>query len=440
MSAPRTTSSAGADVVIIGAGVVGSSIALELSRIGYDVLVADKAAGVGHGSTGASSAVVRFNFSTRAGVAAAWESYACWQTWEDHLGLSAEEGSLARYVRSGLAMLDVDVAPRSTFLPHFAELEIPFEEWDAATLASRVPGIDVGRYWPPKRVADDAFWADSSSTLGAVYTPDGGYVNDPQLAAQNLATAAAQRGARFVLNRRVVGIDRVGGRVTGVRLEGEGRISCRVVVNAAGPWSSRVNELAGAGGDFTVGLRPMRQEVHQVEAPSALRASPICFADMDLGTYVRPEGTGHLLVGGTEPECDPMQWVEDPDDVAPNPTASVFESQVMRAARRLTDLRVPSRPQGVVGVYDVASDWTPIYDQTDIEGFYVAVGTSGNQFKNAPIIGQFLTAIIDQVENGVSHDDKPVQFRAPHTGAEIDLGVFSRRRVPNSGSSGTVMG
>jgi glycine/D-amino acid oxidase-like deaminating enzyme len=135
-----------------------------------------------------------------------------------------------------------------------------------------------------------------------------------------------------------------------------------------------------------------------------------------------------------------MQWIDDPDEVQPNPTAAVFEAQVMRAARRLTDLRVPSRPQGVVGVHDVADDWTPIYDQTDVEGFYVAIGTSGNQFKNAPVIGQYLTAIIDQVENGVSHDDKPVQFHAPHTGSEIDLSIFSRRRVPNSGSSGTVMG
>lgn len=428
------------DVVVIGAGVVGSSVALELSRAGYGVVVVDKASGVGHGSTGASSAVVRFNFSTSAGVASAWESYTCWRTWADHLGLTPNQDELARYVRSGLAMLDVDLAPRINYLPHFDSLSIPYEEWDSNTLAARIPGIDVGKYWPPKRIDQDEFWEEAPGTLGAVYTPDGGYVNDPQLAAQNLATAASRRGAAFLLRREVVGIDRDDWRVTAVRLADGERIECRVVVNAAGPWSTRVNELAGAGGDFTIGLRAMRQEVHQVEAPPAFKENPICFADMDLGTYVRPEGTGHLLIGGTEPECDPMQWLDDPEDAYPNPTNAVFEAQVVRAARRLSDLRVPTRPQGVVGVYDVADDWTPIYDQTDVGGFYVAIGTSGNQFKNAPIVGQFMAAIVDQVENGVSHDEKPVRFHAPHTGAVIDLGVFSRRRTPNSGSSGTVMG
>jgi glycine/D-amino acid oxidase-like deaminating enzyme len=428
-----------ADVVVVGAGVVGASVAFELTKAGYGVVVVDKAPGVGHGSTSASSAVVRFNFSTAAGVAAAWESRACWESWPDHLGLPAGH-DFARYVRTGLAMLDVDVAPRRSYLPLFDAAGIPYEEWDAATLAARVPGIDVGRYWPPKRVDDDAFWADTEATLGAVYTPDGGYVNDPQLAAQNLAAAAVARGAEFRLGRGVVGVDRDADRVTAVRLADGERLGCAIVVNAAGPWSSRVNALAGVGGDFTVRLRPMRQEVHHVPAPKALRANGICFADMDLGTYVRPERGGSLLVGGTEPACDPMPWLDDPDAVNPNPTQAVFEAQVTRAARRLPELAVPNRAKGVAGVYDVADDWTPIYDQTDLPGFYVAIGTSGNQFKNAPVVGRFLAAIVDQVENGLSHDEHPVRLRAPHTGAEIDLAAFSRRRPLNSGSSGTVMG
>ncbi|WP_307793261.1 FAD-dependent oxidoreductase [Amycolatopsis sp. MtRt-6] len=431
-------SSMRADVVVIGAGVVGASVAFELAKAGYGVVVVDKAAGVGHGSTSASSAVVRFNFSTAAGVDAAWESRACWESWADHLELPAGH-DLARYVRTGLAMLDVDLAPRKTYLPLFDAAGIPYEEWDSATLAARVPGIDVGKYWPPKRVDDDAFWKDAEATLGAVYTPDGGYVNDPQLAARNLADAAATRGAEFRLGREVVGIDR-GERVTGVRLAGGERLACAIVVNAAGPWSSRVNALAGVGGDFTVGLRPMRQEVHHVPAPEPLRTKGICFADMDLGTYVRPETGGGLLVGGTEPECDPVQWLDDPDALNPNPTQAVFDAQVTRAARRLPELAVPNRARGVAGVYDVADDWTPIYDQSDLPGFYVAIGTSGNQFKNAPVVGRFLAAIVEQVENGRSHDEFPVRFHAPHTGAEIDLAAFSRRRPLNSGSSGTVMG
>ena len=429
------------DVVVVGAGVIGSSIARELVRSGRRVVVVDKAGGVGHGSTSSSSAVVRFNFSTHAGVATAWESQFGWRHWAEHLG--CDVGELARFERSGLAMLDVEVAPRAGYVRLFDEVGVPYEEWDAAALRARIPGIDSGRYWPPKRIDDEKFWAPADGELGAVFTPDAGYVTDPQLAAQNLATAAAHDGAEFRLRRAVTGIDARAGRVTGVRLDDGSTIACGAVVNAAGPWSGRLNALAGVGGDFTIGVRPLRQEVAHVSAPPGFApdgAPGISVADMDLGTYMRGEVGGGLLVGGTEPECDPLQWLDDPDAAQPNPTQAVFGAQVTRAARRFGDLTVPHRPRGVVGVYDVADDWTPIYDRTELDGFYVAIGTSGNQFKNAPVVGQFLAAIIDAVESGRDHDADPVQFVAAHTGQTIDLGAFSRRRPVNTGTSGTVMG
>ena len=74
------------DVVVVGAGVMGASIALELQRSGRTVVVVDKGDAVGSGSTSSSSAVVRFNFSTLAAVTAAWESAHRWGAWADHLG------------------------------------------------------------------------------------------------------------------------------------------------------------------------------------------------------------------------------------------------------------------------------------------------------------------------------------------------------------------
>lgn len=430
------------DVVIIGAGVVGAGIALELARGGRRVVVVDKAGGIGHGSTSSSSAIVRFTYSTLAGVSAAWEAKFGWEAWADHLGGEDPTG-MARFQRTGMALLDVDVAPRRVFLPLLDQAGVPYEEWDADTLARRVPGIDVGRYWPPAPITDERFYADATGTLGAVYTPDAGYVTDPQLAAQNLAWAAGRHGADFVLNRRVTGFERGADRVTAVLLDDGTRIGTDVVVNAAGPWSSQINALAGVGGDFSIGVRPMRQEVAHVPAPAGYNpdgGAGIAIADVDLGTYLRGEVGGGMLIGGTEPECDPLQWLESPDDADLRPSTAVFEAQVTRAARRLTELAVPNRPRGVVGVYDVADDWTPIYDKTGLPGFYVAIGTSGNQFKNAPVIGKFLAAIVDQVENGTDHDTTPVQVTVPHTGATIDLSAFSRRRPVNADSSGTVMG
>ncbi|MGC0421946.1 NAD(P)/FAD-dependent oxidoreductase [Embleya sp. AB8] len=429
------------DVVVVGAGVMGASIALELARAGRRVIVVDKAGGVGLGSTSASSAIVRFNFSTHAGVAASWEAQFCWRAWSEHLGCAVDNP--VRFERCGLAVLDVDAAPRSAVLPLFDAVGVPYQEWDADALAARIPGLDPGRYFPPKRLDDEAFWAPAPGTLGAVFTPDAGYISDPQLAAQNLAAAAQRFGVEFRFRRTVTGIRSTAGRVTAVLLDDGSALACATVVNAAGPWSGRLNELAGVGRDFTIGVRPLRQEVGYLRAPAGFNpegAAGVTVADLDLGTYLRGEVGGGLLVGGAEPECDPLEWLDDPDDAWPNPTAAVFEAQATRAARRLTGLTVPNRPRGVVGVYDVADDWTPIYDRTELDGYYVAMGTSGNQFKNAPLVGQLMATLIEAVEGGVDHDADPVGFVGKHTGQVIDLGAFSRRRSVNTANSGTVFG
>ncbi|HVT67437.1 MAG TPA: FAD-dependent oxidoreductase [Trebonia sp.] len=431
-----------ADAVVIGAGVIGSSVALELSRLGLGVTVVDKAGGPGFGSTSASSAIVRFNYSTQDGVAAAWESRHCWEHWADHLE-AGESADLAAFTRTGMIMLDVPVMPAGQVTALFDAVGVPYERWDARTLASRVPGIDTGRFWPPKQVGSEAFFAPPDGELGGLFTPDAGFVNDPQLAARNLAAAAQAHGARLKFGAAVIGIGSSSERVRGVALADGTVIDAPVVVNAAGPWSSRVNELADVGADFTIRTRPLRQEVHYVTAPAGYGTGGqlgSAIADLDLGTYLRPAFGNGFLIGGTEPECDPLEWVEDPDTVWPHVTAERFEAQVTRAARRLTGLTVPTAPKGVVGVYDAADDWTPIYDRTALGGFYVAIGTSGNQFKNAPVAGRFLAAIIAAVEAGHDHDADPVRYHCPHTGNQVNLGAFSRRRPANGKTSGTVMG
>src|SRR5207245_6009352 len=120
------------------------------------------------------------------------------------------------------------------------------------------------------------------------------------------------------------------------------------------------------------------------------------------------------------------QWIDDPDAADPRPTADVFDAQVTRAARRLPALTVPPAPRGLAGVYDVADDWTPIYDRTSLGGYYVAMGTSGNQFKNAPVTGQLMAELIAAVEGGRDHDHDPLPFTGAHTRLTIDLRAFSR--------------
>jgi len=178
-----------------------------------------------------------------------------------------------------------------------------------------------------------------------------------------------------------------------------------------------------------------------VPAPPGLRledGTPFV-ADLDVGQYFRPQAGGTLLVGGTEAECDELEWIDDPDHFDEVPSVEGWERSMLRLARRVPTFGVPARPAGLAALYDVADDWVPIYDRSSLDGWFMACATSGNQFKNAPLAGQFVRALVDAAAAGVDHDVQPVQFRGPLTGRTIDLAAFSRRRDPTA-TSGTVMG
>jgi glycine/D-amino acid oxidase-like deaminating enzyme len=390
-----------------------------------------------------------------------WESYFLWKEFKDLIdgtnGYSNNpkansQGHYAHLEDRGYVMLDVPVLSNENTMKLFDRAGIPYEIWDSNQLKLGMPGIDAGRYWPNKPVKSDEFWSEAKEELGAIFSKHGGYVSDPLLAAQNFAAAAKREGVNFKFKKAVVGIEKKDGKVCAVKVSdfdsqsksslktGEEVITADVVVNVAGPWSTLINQMAGAGSDFTVELKPLRAEVHQISTPKDILPGPI-MGDLDLGTYVRSGPGGITLVGGTEPECDVLEWVEADkvDEVNMTRTVEVFESQTYRFARRFPAAQIPSTPVGVVGVYDVSSDWTPIYDKTDVPGFYVAIGTSGNQFKNAPGAGLVMAHLINQVENGADHDKNPVVYSCQKTKKEINLGTFSRKRARNT-TSGTVMG
>jgi glycine/D-amino acid oxidase-like deaminating enzyme len=446
--ADEVSRGARADVVVIGAGVIGSAVAFELSRRGLSTVTVDALPGAGHGSTNYSCAIVRFSYSTATGVAMAWEGLHYWLDWAGYLadgaGAKSDERDLARMVTCGMVLVDGGGGWVERVRGHFAALGIPHESWDGAELARRVPLLDPRRLGPPVPVDSDQFWAEPAETPvdGALWSPDAGYVDDPQLATHNLQRAAEARGATFRFRARVVGILRDASRVTGVRLDDGSTVSAPVVVNAAGPDSARVNALAGLADTMRIRTRPMRQEVHHLPSPRDASGAPLScmLSDDDAGVYVRPHPGGMLSVGSLEPACDELEWIEDPDDYRRTVTAAGWERQTLRLARRLPGLRIPHQPRGVVGVYDVASDWIPVYDRTDLDGFYVAIGTSGNQFKNAAVAGHCLAELITAVEDGHDHDEDPLTVTGRYTGLPLDLGVFSRNRAVNPDSTFTVQG
>jgi len=103
-------------------------------------------------------------------------------------------------------------------------------------------------------------------------------------------------------------------------------------------------------------------------------------------------------------------------------------------------LGIPSKTRGVVDLYDASTDWIPIYDKSSLPGFYMACGTSGNQYKNAPIAGKLMASLIDYCENGNDHDADPMKFTLPYLGLETDAGFYSRKRPINRESSFSVLG
>ena len=429
-----------ADAVVIGAGVIGCSVALELARGGRDVVVVDKGPGAGTGSTSASSAIIRFSYSTRDAILTAWESARLWIDWQTHLGITDPDG-LARFIRTGNLILRTAGYDGVQMLRRWDELGIPYEDLDPGELAARFPWLDTGMYFPPKRIDDPAFADEATEHVSAIYSHESGFIDDPSLAARNLAFAARHHGARFRFRTEVVSIDRTDDAVAGVGLDDGSTIAAPIVVNVAGPHSSIVNRLAGVSGDMRIGHRALRQEVFAVPAPTGATlddGAPLV-ADLDVGQYFRPQPGGTLLVGGTEPECDELHWVDDPDTNSEHPTVEVWETAMMRLARRLPGFGIPTRPSGIAALYDASDDWVPIYDRSSLHGFFMACGTSGNQFKNAPLAGQFLHAIVDATMAGHDHDADPVQFTDTASGRAIDLGAFSRRRDPTA-TSGTVMG
>ena len=214
------------------------------------------------------------------------------------------------------------------------------------------------------------------------------------------------------------------------------------MVNAAGPHSSVIHEIAWKGAkvrdDSLITSKPVRVEVAVIPgSPGGESDKMPLVADLDLGIYMRYQYPGQVVIGGTEPECDTIHYLDNPDELDRSLTDE-WTNYVYRAALRIPTLPIPgsSGTTGIVAMYDATPDWNPLYDKTALGGFFSMRGTSGNQFKNAPVVGKLLKAII---ENSEVHDVHPVQLHLPRTNQTLDSKKFSRLRK-GTDTSGTVLG
>ncbi len=430
------------DAIVIGAGVIGTSISLGLARKGLKPLCVDMGAEAGHGSTSGSSAIIRPFYSTIDGAAIAYEAHFYWKNWAEFLGVEDERG-LTRYVNTGNLVVKCDHNDHMRpLLAVLDQIGCAYEHWGFDRLKERFPTIVFDSFDPPRRFEDDAFGEPNGQQIsGAVFIPSGGYVTDPALAAHNMQRAAEANGAEFRFRAKVAEILTDGGRVSGVALEGGDRIAAPVVVNASGPHSYKVNGLAeGVLDGMTISTRALREEVCHVSAPDGIdyARTGMHFSDPDVSIYSRPDFGNDLFLGTEGPDCDEKIWV-DPDEFDRS-FSDQWQLQVMRFAQRFPTLGIPGQAKGVVELYDVSTDWIPVYDRSDLPGFYMAVGTSGNQFKNSPIIGEMMAELITACEAGHDHDADPIRFPLKHTCMTADLGFYSRKREINEQSSFSVLG
>jgi len=350
-----------ADIVIIGAGVQGASLAFHLARAGERPTVLDRVGVVN--ATGRSSGLVRLHYDLPENSALAWRSLQIFRDWADVVG--GECG----FTRTGfLQLVPPELSDRLRANVRMqAELGIP-------TLL--VTAEDVARI-APQMVTDDIEMA--------AYEPESGYA-DPSGAAAALLAAARRLGAAVRQATRVEAILVEGDAVVGVRTS-EGDIGADAVVLAAGAWSAQL--AAGIGVEL-----PIRSWVHDtayVVRPAGFGPVP-AFIDFARAMYARPEGR-HLILVGLE-DGNPVR--DTPDDV--HRGADGFTD---RAVERITG-RLPGLAEGGLhsanyGVDGITPDQQPIIGPAapiGPEGLWLDCGFSGTGFKTAPAVGESLARMI----------------------------------------------
>jgi glycine/D-amino acid oxidase-like deaminating enzyme len=359
-----------AEVVVIGGGLEGLSVASALTARGVtDVVVLERGT-VGSGFTAKSSGIIRCHYGVPSIAAMAARSLPVLEDAPEALGADIGFHNVGYLVGVGPENLDALLA------------NVAAQKAVGVTV-EMVGHSDVEVLFPSLRTDDYA---------GFAYEPRGGYA-DAYLTAQAFAGCARLRGARVRQGAPVESITASGDSVTGVVLADGEQVSAGTVVVAAGPWSPPL--VAPLGVDLPI--RTMWEQLLIVDPGRPLGPVPV-LSDLVTLQYMRPEGTGHLLVGNSD-HHEP-HWV-DPDDhpsaVDPDYVALAAE----KAAHRIPALDEAGLVSTYTGCYDVPPDFNPVIGPTPLRGLYLCAGFAGHGYKISPAVGELMA---DIVLEGASRD------------------------------------
>jgi sarcosine oxidase subunit beta len=347
-----------ADVAIIGGGVIGTSIAWHLARRGVNVTLIEQR-GIASAASGSSAGGVRQQGRDLREMPLAIASIARWEN------LSAELEADIQYLRHGHVQVteqESDLGPMRDAIERQRACGLDIRLIEGDDLREVVPGI-------------------TPHALAGTYTSNDGHAN-PILTTHAFASAAVHHGTRVLTNTRVTGIERMGGRVTGLETT-EGPVPCDWLVMAAGAWSASLTAALGIDLPITpVGLQMM------VTAPMPPKLLPVLSA-LNRHLSLKQIPTGNYVIGGG--------WPGDPNletNLAIPRLESIVGSMVDSSAI-FPDLRGARLERVWVGIEGETVDQVPILGPLPgLENITVATGFSGHGFALSPIIGQVLSELI----------------------------------------------
>jgi len=352
-----------ADVVIVGGGIVGSSIAYHLTSAGCrDVLVLERESAQGKGSTGKSMGGVRAQFSTPVNIQMSLYSIPFYATFEERLGYPCD------YRPQGYLFC-------ATNERHLAYLRANYEKQIAMGLKNvqLVDGSELRRMFPQLR-GDDIVGGSSCSTDGFV---------DPYSAMNGFMKWAVDHGARLCKNSALTGLVRDDRGIAGVETSA-GPVATRNVVNCAGAWAAGVAAMAGV----SLPVEPLRRMLVPSEPFDQFPHSAPMIIDMSNGFHFRPEGRGFLLAWNDPEETPGFKTEFDP---------AFVEKILTRAADRVPCFAdLPVNPKRAwAGLYEMTPDHHPILGEAPgVPGFFLANGFSGHGVMHAPATGKILSELI----------------------------------------------
>ncbi len=351
-----------ADVVIIGAGVIGTSIAYHLAeRQAGRILILDKGT-VACAASGRSSSLVRMHYSFPPEVRLAVKSLEYFLHWEDWLGRPGHFRSTG-FVR---------IVPRSE--SHLLEANVAMQQECGAD--ARVLTSEELREVEPNWNVDD---------IGlAAYEPGSGY-GDCATVATDFLDGARHRGAQYRPGTEVRALRVDAGRLVGVETDA-GPIDAPTVVVAAGAWTQRL--FRGVG----IGL-PLETEHHEVvilQRPPELGTSHAACIDSILKNYFRSEGQSQTLLGDFYGERG-----ADPDEERPAPSLETIAEKVELLSRRIPAMADAGIVRTVAGTYTMTPDYRGLMGPiSGVDGLYCCTGFSGMGFKIAPAVGLVMAELI----------------------------------------------